>query len=250
MLLNDVQDRVEKSIYEAIRLVLVREGYLPDITDPAYPNTVVGSDQFQADLKAIENAKSFAAEVFGHSSSLSKGLKRVPRIAIIPRRLMPGNIGQNIRGGFSPNPLDPDSTVKKKPILLSADLHIDINVISASAEQDRFLHAVLAEAISLWKYIPMYDNPSEVFFIRQFNFYDLPDDKNGIEEKVYSYEVPDLYLSDEVVSSNVARINQITVNTTPTELSTIYVRTGSLIGPFIDGDVIYIDLSGIKFKIP
>lgn len=249
MALDNTQERVEKSIYEAIRLALVANGYLPDITSVSYPNTQAGETQWTTDLQAIVNAKQFAIEVFGHGSSNAKEIKRTPRIAIIPRRIMPGDIGMDIRGGFSPNPLDPDSTVKIKPTLQAANFHIDINIVSGTSAQDRVLHAILAKALSIWSFIPMYDDPQNLFFIRQFNFYDIPDTKNGIEEKVYSYEVPDLYLYEGDIS-NVALIKEITINTNAQELQAILKRDGAIIGPFKAKDVIYIDLSGIKFKVP
>lgn len=250
-LLNNIQTRVERSVFEAIRLKLVFYGYLPDETNTAtYPNTPAGSDQFQTDMQAIAQAKGFAVEVFGHGSSLSKGIKRVPRLAIIARRIMPGDIGKNISGGFSPNPLDPDSTQKLIPSLQSANFHLDINLIPANAAQDRVMHSIIGEAISTLSYIPMWDDPKELFLIRQFNFYDLPDDKNGLEEKAYSYEVPDLYIYEGKVITDIPIISQITVNTTVQELQTILTRTGSLIGPFQGDEGIFMDLSGISYKLP
>jgi hypothetical protein len=247
---NDVQLRVERSIFEAIRLKLVYYGYLPDITNARYTSNSTGQVNFQTDLEAIREAQGFAAEVFGHSSSLDKGNKRTPRLAILTRRIMPGDIGTSIDGGFSPDPLNPDSTIKIIPSLQSANLHIDINVVPGTSAEDRFLHAILAEVLSTLKYIQLYDNPQEWFLIRQFNFYDLPDNKNGIEEKVYSYEIPDLYLYEGQIVENIALINQITVNTTVQQMQTILTRTGSLIGPFVDGETIYMDLSGLKYKTP
>lgn len=250
MPINDVQDRVEKSVFEAIRLKLVAEGYLPDIASGAFPNTPQGDVAYEAAMSAIAQAQGFAAEVYGHSSALAKGNKRTPRISIITRRIMPGDIGMNIRGGFSPDPLDPDTTQKLKPSLQSANLHLDINVVPGRAIEDRALHAILAEALSTWSYIPLYDDPTESFFIRQFNFYDLPDNRNGIEEKVYSYEVPDLYLYEGIVTRAIPPISQITVNTSVIELTSVFNRTGSLVGPFQGKEGIFMDLSGISYKLP
>lgn len=253
-LLNDVQLRVERSIFEAIRKKLVYYEYLPDITNARYTGGTAAQNEanWDTDLAAIDAAQQFAIEVFDHGSSLSKGLKRTPRLAIIPRRIMPGDIGTNIKGGFSPNPLDPDSTQKLKPTLQSANLHIDINVVPATAAQDRVMNAILGEALGQLSFIPMYDDPTgkEVFLIRQFNFYDLPDNRNGISEKSYSYEIPDLYLYEGQVTTNVPLISEITVHTTASDFNAIFTRTGSLIGPFVSDEGFYIDLSGITFKLP
>lgn len=252
MALNNVQLRVERSIFEAIRLRLVANGYLPDQADPRYNDPSTAEGLWEEDVAAIETAMNFAAEVFGHGSSLEKGNKKTPRLAIIPRRIMPGDIGTNIAGGFSPDPLNPDNTQKLIPSLQSANYHIDVNIVPGSADEDRVMHAILGEALSTLKYIPMYDNPTEVFLIRQFNFYDLPDNKNGISEKSYSYEIPDLYLYEGKVISDVPLITQITVNMTAQSVQSILTRTGSLIGPFVDpnSDIMYMDTSGISFKLP
>lgn len=251
-ILNDIQLRIERSIFEAIRQRIVFHGYIPDITDVKYQGLQpdVFESTWDADVAAIELANQFAIEVFGHGSSLAKGLKKTPRLAIIPRRIMPGDIGTNIDGGFSRDPLAPDNTQKLIPTLQSADLHIDINVVPETAAQDRALNAILGEALSTLKYIPFYDDPTETFLIRQFNFYDLPDNRNGISEKSYSYEIPDLYLYEGRVISNIPLIQEITVKTTVTDLKQILNRTGSLIGPFVSNEGIYMNLSGISFKLP
>lgn len=249
-ILSDIQLRVERSIYEAIRLQLVAQGYLPDITLPQYSDNTVGDTQWQTDLAAIAQANQFAIDVFGDSSSLQKGMKRTPRIAIITRRIMPGDIGKNPKGGFAPNPLDPDNTQFLEPSYQSANLHIDINVVPADADQDRMVHAILASAISTLKYLPFYDDPTSRFLIRQFNFFDLPDNKNGISEKVYSYEIPDLYLYDGDITTGIPTIQEITVNVTAAELKAIYMATGNLLGPYVSKDVIYMDLNGLRYSLP
>lgn len=247
MALSDIQLRVERSIYEAIRLKLVAEGLLPDRS--TFPNTPTGTAGYDTALAAIEQAQGFAAEVFGHSSSLAKGNKKTARIAIIPRRIMPGDIGTNINGGFAPNPTNPDANIKTIPALFSSNFHLDINIASGAAREDRALHGILAQALSTWSFIPMYDDPTETFFIKQFNFYDLPDVKNGIEEKVYSYEVPDIYMYEGKTFSNIPLINQITVKTSVKELHTILTRTGQIIGPFEGNEGIFMDLSGLSYSI-
>lgn len=250
MALNDIQLRVERSIYEAIRVKLVANGLVPDRSSNLYPNTPSGTIAYEAALAAIQQAQGFAAEVFGHSSSLAKGNKKTARISIIPRRIMPGDIGSNINGGFAPDSNNPDQTIKTLPALQSSNFSLDISIVSGSAQEDRALHSVMAEALSTWRFIPMYDDPDQSFLIRQFNFYDLPDVKNGIEEKVYSYEVPDIYLYEGTVIGNIPLINQITVNTSVMEMQTILTRTGQIIGPFEGNEGIFMDLSGLSYKLP
>lgn len=242
---NNVQEVVERSIYEVIRLELVSRGYLPDIT--TYPNTTQGSSNYQTAKAAIANAQGFAAEVFGHGSALSKGPKSTPRIAIIPRRVMPGDIGRSINGVFQVDPSNPDKTIKIIPPYESSNLHIDVNLASSSAAQDRILHQVIAKVLGVKGFIPRYDDPAQFIFTRQFNFYDLPQDQDGIEEKSYSFEVPDLYLYEGETISDIPLIKSITVDTTVLELESILTEQGTIIGPFEDDGALYMDLSGISF---
>jgi hypothetical protein len=245
MALSNIQERVERSIFEKIRLLLVTEGYLPDITN--YPENNTGQQQWKTDLQAIDGIKGFAAEVFGHGNAESKGQKRTPRIAIIPRRILPGDIGTPIEGYFEPDPLDPKKTIKRTTPPESAILDIDIHLVSSTAKQDRVLHAILNQAIGSRGHIPFYDSPKELFFIKQYNYYDIPDTQEGIEEKVYSYEVRDLYLTEGTIQRNIPTIKEITVETTVLEIESILAQDGSIIGPYVNGDEMVIDLSGINF---
>jgi hypothetical protein len=246
MPLSNIQERVERSVYEAIRKTLVDSGYLPDIS--TFPNTEEGQADYDTEMDAVQVAKGFAAEVFGHGSSLSKENKRTPRIAIIPRRIMPGEVGPSIAGQYSPDPSNPDQIRKLKPAIQASNLHLDINIASSSSAQDRVLHSILASALGTWSYVPMYDDPTDLFFIRQFNFYDLPDDRNGIEEKVYSYEIPELYIN-EGEYSNVATIKEIKVYTWTTQEKHFPARPVTV--PVYPNQVegILIDLSGLSFNL-
>jgi hypothetical protein len=212
MALSNIQERVERSIFEKIRLLLVTEGYLPDITN--YPENNTGQQQWKTDL---------------------------------PRRILPGDIGTPIEGYFEPDPLDPKKTIKRTTPPESAILDIDIHLVSSTAKQDRVLHAILNQAIGSRGHIPFYDSPKELFFIKQYNYYDIPDTQEGIEEKVYSYEVRDLYLTEGTIQRNIPTIKEITVETTVLEIESILAQDGSIIGPYVNGDEMVIDLSGINF---
>jgi len=248
MAIGNVQERVERSLYEVIRQSLVSEGYLPDITDPTYSDDPTGQAAWDAAMKVIQGTKGFAAEIYGHSSSLEKGNQRLPRIAIIPRRIMPGEIGPSIAGGFAPDPTNPDQLRKLKPPIQSSNFHVDINIVSGSAPQDRLLHSILAKALGTWSFIPMYDDPNDLFFIRQFNFYDLPDDRNGIEEKVYSFEIPDLYLYDGDYS-DAPVIQQIKVYTWTTAEKNFPSHPITVPSYPYQLEGILVDLSGITFNL-
>lgn len=209
---KDIQKLIENSIFEAIRLELVSEGYLPDSNLSKYSNTPEGLTAWQNDLNAIQESKGFAVEVFGHSSFYAKGLKRIPRIVIIPRRIMPGDIGTGGTFGIKALEDDPNVLAQTRVDYNSSILQIDVNILSSTAQQDRFLNYILAKALGVRKFIPIINKTEETFLIQRYNMYDLPDTADNIEEKAYSYEVPDIWLYEEYDVENTSLIKAIEIN--------------------------------------
>lgn len=241
--INNVQERIERSLFEAIRLKLVSHGYIPDIK--TFTQDQAGNDSYKAAVASIAGP----IEAFNSGSALSKGVEAVPRIVCITRRVMPGDIGKRVDNNFRVNPIDPDAVIKDEPPYSSSNLHIDIEIVSNTARQDRIINAILAEAIGgTMGYINVYDTTTnERFFIRQFNFYDLPDTENGILKRVYSYEVPDIYLTDGMSTPNYPLIKEITAQINALKKTSLVTAEGTIIGPYISGGSIYINLSGISF---
>lgn len=216
MALNNIQQRVERSIFEVLRKTLLLEGYIPDISNATrYPIsggslTPTAQSNWDVDLKTIEATNGWAVEIFGSAASDSRGLKRVPRIVIVSKRIIPGEVGLGPGFTYNPDPLNPGSFLKTLNPFEAANMHFDIHLVSMTSSQSRFLNAILSKALSLKKYIPFVDNPNERFFIKHYNYYDLPDPKDGIEENVYSYEVQDLYQFDDSTVIQVKPITEIT----------------------------------------
>lgn len=257
MALNLIQERIARNFYEQIRLVLVQEGYLPDIKNSVrYPKNADGFGNstaqlnWEQDLKTIEAAKKFAVEIFGESSNQSKGLKSVPRISIQSARIMPGDIGAPGTTGFERNPENPEQMMKTRSDWNSSNLHYDITISVSTAKQERILNAVIAKAIGTKRYIKFYDSsirPEEYMFCHQFNYFDLEGEQEGVIEKVYSYEVTDIFIFHELEPQPTTLINSIEVFTDIEQLNKIATAQGGLNG-FIERDgSIYIDLSSVNF---
>lgn len=211
-LLNNTQI-ISRSIYEAIRKLLVREGYWPDETLGLYPDTTLGNAAWEQALKGIKENKGFIIEPFNEGSYEAKGIKKVPRIVIIQKRNLPGNIGNPPNPEMAP---DPHSNKRVWAIAppISKIIHFDIHLISNHVEQTWVLEAILEELFAARSFVPYYNNPLETFFIKQYNFYDIPDPIEGVNEKIYSYEVTDVYLSpNKVIYDNISPIKEITVET-------------------------------------
>jgi hypothetical protein len=196
MALNLIQSDIQRSIYEAIRLVCVQEGYTPDIT--LYTADAAGQALYDVALSTIRSSKGFAIEIFSASSNQQKGIKKPPRITIHPARVIPGDIGlDSYAGGVRKKVSDPDKWVRFKPPHDTTMMQFDIHLVTATAEQDVILTAILFKAIGVRKFLTRYNAPNEVFLIRNYDFYDSFDLPEGINEKISSFEVPDIILSDE-----------------------------------------------------
>lgn len=226
MFADNTQQRVERTLFESLRQVIVAQGYIPDITNSTrYPMvngnfTQVAQTNWETDLKTITTTLGWSLEIFGVSSVLEKGLKRTPRVVIVPKRIFPGDIGFAPGFGYENygdinNPTD----FNKFPVPdTSADMHFDIHLVSSSAEQNRFLNMLITTVFGLRKYLTFQDNSAERFFLKQFGYYEVSDTKEGEEENVYSYEIKDLYLFPDAPKVRIAAIKQITIDILDTVL--------------------------------
>lgn len=224
--LSNLQELVERSLFESIRKEVVDKGYLPDITAQVeitpvtipptytnkYPNTLQGRQQWELDIKNIVNSKGFAIEIYNEGSNLGKGIKKVPRIVINSGNSLPGALGGD------PSRFYEDTGNSYLPMVTppqTVDLFIDIHVVSDNVIQERILNAIMALALPRRGYIKHYNDPTKTFFIRFINFYDRDDLEGGIVEKVYGYEIPDCWdRADIQVGPAVSKITQITVPVT------------------------------------
>lgn len=223
MALNLTQVDVQRSIFEALRLVCVAEGYTPDIV-------VTGNNQstWDTQLKAIVTAKGFAIELFNVSSNQAKGLKKVPRITIHSKRIIPGDVGLDVyQGVVREDPDNPGQYIKYTPPFDLFTAVFDIHLVSGTGQQEAILNAILFKALGTRKFIPLITEPGQVFFIQQQDYYETFDLPEGSDEKITSFIVPDLMLGNEEEIS-VALIKEvdveISVNDNPNETDTLHVE--------------------------
>lgn len=207
-ILSDIQEIVERSLFESIRLILVEHNYLPDVV--VYNDNDAGKAAYQTEIDNIVILKGFAIEVFGHSSSQKKYAKKVPRIVIYPKRIIPGDIG----GGPDPEfILEGGSYTKKTQPPRTSTYEFEINVISNSAKQDRLMNAILAIAIPSRGYVKFYNDPLNSFFVEQYSFRESPDTQEGINEKFYMYRAIDLYFAEgQIIETGISPLKSIGVD--------------------------------------
>ena len=203
--LSNVQELIERSLFESIRKELVDKGYLPDIN--LFPNTISGRSDYEAAITLIKTIKGFAIELFSEGSNHSKGMKKTPRIVIKTGSFVPGALGGDVSrvmvlsgSGFLPTKTPPQTV----------DFYIDFHLVSENVNQERILNSLLAISVPRRGYVPFYTDSNYSFFTRYVNFYNYDDSDQGIIEKVYAYEIQDCWeTEDSVVGSMVAKMSEI-----------------------------------------
>jgi hypothetical protein len=225
-----IQTLIERSIVERLRLAAVAAGYLPDQT--AYPNIT----DYRTAITAIANgAAGFAVEVFGHSNSQDKGIKKVPRIAYIPGRVVPGDVGLEFTATYEPvYEGEGDLRVltqwlKKKIPMETGDFQFEIHIVTETAEQHRILNHIFHKALGMRRFIPLYNDLDQLFFVEVIGFYDTPDTTQGVTETVYNMQAKDLYVYEGDTLGTIAKIAQITLEITPVGRA-VLLETGGLAG--------------------
>jgi len=200
--LSSTQERIERSIFERIRIELIDKGYLPDI-DAAPYNTgdAAGQNAWDAQMTVIATAKKFAIELIGAGSYDKSDEKKVPRIVVQAGEFIEGELGGDQQRSFQLNDAQSAFDVIRRPAAFS-DYYTNVHVIANTTEQLRIVQAVLSLAMQTKGYLPLYDidprviQPSGNFFYRKTGAGSLPQPDEGVIEKVYSYVITDVLEQD------------------------------------------------------
>jgi hypothetical protein len=208
MALIDIESRVEKSIFEIIRLKLVAEGYLPN--KKSFAKSDAGAAAYQAAITAIKDSnKKFCIQVFGMASPQARGETQVPRIVVQTQRALPGDLGTPI----TTKEVNGDHYEKFKHPYTSANLQVDIKIVWNTANQLRIASAIIASTLSTRNYIDFYDTPGNEnkIYLEQLNAgYDIRDIEQGVTETIIQYQIKDLYtVADALIIANGPLITEI-----------------------------------------
>lgn len=205
--LSTVQELIENSLFEAIRLELVDKGYLPDIT--TYTNDAAGQIEWETDLKAIADAGT-AIEIISERANDKLDVKKTPRIIISSGSFLPGAIGGDPTKKF----VDMGDTFSAFTTPhQTTDFYINFHLISSKTMDERILNAILALSIPKRGYVPFWSDATSSFFVKYLNYHEGRDDVDGVIEKVYSYEIQDAWDREDIeVMTNIAKMTEITLN--------------------------------------
>jgi hypothetical protein len=219
--LSNIQSRIERSIFEAIRLITVEAGYLPDIVlfqppygpSHTYPTEAAAINAYNLAKSNIKTTKGFCIEIFGNSNIQSKGERKVPRIVITSKRVLSGSVGSSM---ITYRKVGTEKYQLFQLPFSSVDMVIDITMSTNKVAQERIINAILAESIDSRNYIKFHDNEvglDERFFMRwEFNR-ESTDYNTGVTDKINSYRVTDLYIAGErLLRDGIKPITEINVD--------------------------------------
>ena len=182
---NHIYELVDRSIYESLRLELVRLGYLPDITEYETP------EAFEQAKQSIIKQKGFVIELFGASASFDKWSKKFPRMVYIPKRIMPGDIGGNYYGRYYEEDGEGRFIPTNQPPQWT-NYQFEITIVAKKIDQLRIMDSVISNKLSRRDYVKVYNDNTQQFFIEQTGYRDWPDLDYGFLEYTYMYTAYDL----------------------------------------------------------
>lgn len=216
MALPDIQELVERTIFHAIRTRVVAEGYLPDINSYDVTNSDINiakaaQANYRAAVKAIaDGPKGFAIEVFNYGPSQHKGTMKVPRIVVDTQAFLPGEVGHDPSLVYEPNGGNFDGN---RFVSLTSNFYYHLRLLGNTTKQIRVLHGIMVSVLPRRGYI-MWDGDTELrpsgnLLNRYISNVDYSWKDEGIVEKVYRYEIPDVHELDPQTLATVVPIIQI-----------------------------------------
>jgi len=211
--LSNIQQLLERTIFEALREETVDNGFLPDITT-FLPSTQPNYDAYQAAIDAVAISKGFAIEIFGQASNHARGLKKIPRMVFEPQMFLPGALGGDSTRFYKSNGGGGFDAVLRPP--QSANFFFNIHLIGNTAEQLRIMQAIVSISLPRRGYIKLHDPTMEFptdqnIFVRTIAFQDMGNKEEEILEKLYRYEIPDAYEIDDEFLEAIAKMDEITL---------------------------------------
>ena len=202
----NLEEIIERSFYIALLHETLKRGLTINPDDYLVNGlpTETTADRFEQDKKAI--GKKFIY-IFGIGNNLVRGPKDCPRITIELNAYYPGELGTE---KFSVEESEENFDVIEYDYTTKST-NLDIHLVANTQQEMRLLHDIMYRALPAKGYIKPYFNEGKALnktkvsstgnlYIEVGNFYDHPDLQHGLLEKVYTYEVSDGLILEEVVS--------------------------------------------------
>lgn len=222
MALPDIEQALERSVYEALRLVTVAEGYLPNIRDYDIENPDINIAKqavkdYNTAAQTIRQNKGFVVEIFNYSSAEARGLKKTPRIVIQTEAFQQGQIGFDNRINYEYNEQLGEYVSKRSPAVTS-DFYFNIHLVASDVKQIRVLHGIMVTCLPRLGYIKWYTDaklrPSHNLLVYYLSYLEADFLAEGIIEKIYRYRIPDAHEIDDEIITQIPPIKIIDVDIT------------------------------------
>lgn len=218
--LSNIEEALERSVFHLLRKQLVKYEFLPDVFDYDTENqndeiAETESKRFMSDLNIIRVEKGFAIEIFNFANNQYYGTKNPPRIVVETESFLQGQLGLDTVDQYDLDPITGQFKVKKSVSMVS-DFYFNVHLVANTVQQMRVLHGIMNEALPRRGYVPWYDKeglqPSFNLLIRYISMADYSFLPEGIIEKVYRYEIPDVHeIDDKLILKTVSPIKNIDV---------------------------------------
>ena len=229
----NLEEIIERSFYIALLHETLKRGLTINPDDYLVDGlpTESTADKFEQDKKAI--GKKFIY-IFGIGNNLVRGPKDCPRITIELNAYYPGDIGTEKFSVEESEEAPGLAVVEYDYVTKSTNL--DIHLVANTQQEMRLLHDIMYRALPAKGYLKPYFNDYEAWkntpmgatgnlYIEVGNFYDHPDLQQGLLEKVYTYEVSDGLILEEVVSQGeIVPIKDISVLIQPEDTDGVELK--------------------------
>lgn len=200
--LSNIQELIERSLFERLRLACVEYGYLPDIN--SYADNPTGYASYLTALQTVITNKGFAIEVFGVSSKLAKYEKVIPRMVLDSFGFVPGSVGGDISQQFKLQTIDDvDSYYGYFTPPNNSDYHFNLYVTSGKSSQNRIMNAIISLALPSRGYIPIYNDSNSLILTELLSMVPNYEKNNSdVMENIYRYVIRDIYQYEMILSGN------------------------------------------------
>lgn len=190
---------LDRTIYEHLRLELVKRGYLPDIL--AFGT----KEEYNAAKEVINNTDGiYLVDIYGLGASDSRDKKHAHSIIVNRKPIIPSSLG----GGttyYTPNMNgeEIENYTKGKYPERSADVGYEIRIITNSVKLDRILTDIIFKALGWSRDIHTMEKDSDDMGIKTVSCVfdgDVNVTSTDFIEKIYNYTLKDVWLDSTAVT--------------------------------------------------
>lgn len=205
---------IDNAIFEVLRLALVENNYLPDVT------IYTDIDSFETAKEALRQAQTDKQliDICGVGTAYSHGKKVTCKIIIDRKREYDGYIGSTATNYYEKY-IDTENRNKFKKMLMPANsknIEYEIRIVSNNIKKERVMKELIDNAIGSYSNITCVDETgtqtNDTFVIKRTDLIKVANIDN-ITEWVFDYLVRDVYIEEpKLVTDKIAELTDINSN--------------------------------------